>query len=211
MTKTWISSKGVVDSVAVATTLALTWAMAGAGASCVTDGPWIWADSLAPDALAPPPYRVMPGDRLVVTVWNQPALSGEVLVRPDGHITLPLAGDVPVLGQTPLEVGVAVGARLTGMVSDAHVAVALGGNRSPTVAVVGEVREAGAFELRPGDGVLDVLARAGGLTEFADRSRVFVLRRGEARRVRFSYDKLARHADGGRRFLLQDGDVVVVE
>lgn len=179
--------------------------------ACATDGAWVWVDDLSPGALAPPPYRVMPGDRLVVSVWNQPAISGEVLVRPDGRITLPLVGDIAVLGLTPPEVGIELARHLEGLVVDPRVAVGLGGNRSPTVAIMGEVRQAGAFELRPGDGVLDVIAQAGGLSEFANRSRVFVLRRGQDRRVRFDYDRLSRLSSSGIRFLLQDGDVVVVE
>lgn len=179
--------------------------------ACATDGPWVWVDDLSDSALKPSPYKVMPGDRLIVNVWNQAPLSGEVLVRPDGNITLPLVGDVYVLGLTPPEISDEVKKKLTGLVVDPNVAIALANTRSPTVSVVGEVRTAGSFELRPGEGVLEVLARAGGLSEFANRSRVFVIRRSETKRVRFDYDRLSRAHGTGVKFLLQDGDVVVVE
>jgi polysaccharide biosynthesis/export protein len=180
-------------------------------AGCITDGPYVWVDDLSAGALKPPPYKVMPGDRLVVNVWNQAPLSGEVLVRPDGNITMPLVGDVYVLGMTPPEISDAVGQKLHGYVVEPHVAVALGGIRSPTVSVVGEVRTAGSFELRPGEGVLEVIARSGGLSEFASKNRIFVIRRSEAMRVRFDYEKLSRAHGAGVHFFLQDGDVVVVE
>lgn len=180
-------------------------------AACALDGPYVWVDELSAHDLAPAPYKVMPGDRLHVHVWNQTALSGEVLVRPDGKITLPLVGDVFVLGRAPPEIAVEIGQALGGLVREPKVAVALSGTRSPVVSVVGEVRTAGVFELRPGEGVLEVLARAGGLSEFANRNRVFVLRRSEGTRVRFDYDKLSRANGAGVRFLLRDGDVVIVE
>ena len=151
------------------------------------------------------------GDKLVVNVWNQAPLSGEVLVRPDGNITLPLVGDVYVLGLTPPQISDEIGKKLGGLVVDPHVAVSLANMKEPQVSVVGEVRQAGAYPLRPGEGVLEMLAHAGGLSEFANKGKVSVLRRRDALRVRFDYDKLA-HADGAAvKFMLQDGDVVVVE
>lgn len=182
-----------------------------ASAGCALDGAYVWVDDLSARELAPAPYRVMPGDRLHVHVWNQAALSGEVLVRPDGNITLPLVGDVLVLGRSPPQIAGDIARALGGLVKEPKVAVALAGTRSPVVSIVGEVRNAGVFELRPGEGVLEMLAHAGGLSEFADRSRVFVLRRSEGTRVRFHYDKLARAKGPGVLFLLQDGDVVIVE
>lgn len=192
-------------------TLTLTLALSLSLSACATDGPYVWVDKLSANELKPPPYRVQPGDRLVVNVWNQQPLSGEVLVRPDGNITMPLVGDVFVYNMTPPQASAEIAKRLNGMVVEPNVAVALTSNRDATVSVVGEVQTAGSFDLRPGEGVLEVLARAGGLSEFADKSRIFVVRKSENLRVRFSYDKLA-HADGAAvKFMLQDGDVVVVD
>lgn len=179
--------------------------------ACATDGSYVWVDELSANELKPPPYRLQLGDRLVVNVWNQAPLSGEVLVRPDGHITMPLVGDVFVHKLTPPQAATEIAKKLQGMVVDPNVAVALVSNRDATVSVVGEVQSAGSFDLRPGEGVLEILARAGGLSEFADKSRVFVVRKNEGLRVRLHYDKLA-HADGAAvKFILQDGDVIVVD
>ena len=178
---------------------------------CATDGQFVWVDELPSGALKPAPYQIAAGDRLVVNVWNQPPLSGEVLVRPDGSITMPLVGDVQVVGATPQQAAEAVARKLTGMVVEPHVAVSLSGTHAPTVSVLGEVQQAGTFELRPGEGVLEVLARAGGLSEFARKDAIFVVRRAQGLRVRFDYRRLAQASGAGVAFELQDGDVVVVD
>lgn len=189
--------------------LALVLGLAAFG--CATEGKFVWVDQLDSAALKSAPYLVSPGDRLLINVWNQPPLSGEVLVRPDGNITLPLVGDVPVAAMTPQQVADAIARKLNGLVVEPHVAVSLAGTRAPSVSVLGEVRSAGSFELRPGEGVLELLARAGGLSEFARKDAIFVVRRSQELRVRFDYARLSRGVGAAAAFELQDGDVVVVE
>lgn len=186
-------------------------ALALAAFGCATDGKYVWVDELGSEDLKPAPYQIAAGDRLVVNVWNQPPLSGEVLVRPDGNITLPLVGDVQVAGATPQQAGEAVARKLSGMVVEPHVVVSLAVTRAPTISVLGEVQQAGSFELRPGEGLLEVLARAGGLSEFARKDGIFVVRRSQGMRVRFDYRRLSQASGAGVAFVLQDGDVVVVE
>lgn len=179
--------------------------------ACQTQAPYVWVDELSPDDRAIAPYRIQPGDRLLVNVWNQPPLSGEVLVRSDGRLTLPLVGDVEVAGLTPTEASTSIASKLTGLVTDARVAVSFAGGREPTVNVVGEVRQGGSFPLRAGEGVLELVARAGGLSEFAAKDRIFVVRKTDGLRVRFSYDRLERPDGPGAQFQLRDGDTIVVE
>jgi polysaccharide export outer membrane protein len=179
-------------------------------AACETTGPYVWVDDL-PAQRGQPPYKLHPGDRIMIHVWNQPPMSGEVLVRSDGNITLPLVGDIPVAGQTPLAASESITKRLTGLVVEPHVAVSVLAGRSPTVNVTGEVRQSGSFDLRPGEGLLELIARAGGLSEFAARDRIFVVRREQAQRVRFRYDKLSRADGPAASFELRDGDIIVVE
>lgn len=206
LSQRFFSSSSLTLTITAGALAALTSACASFG-----DGPYVWVDELSANELKPPPYKLQAGDRLIVNVWNQQPLSGEVLVRPDGNITMPLVGDVFVYNLTPPQASQEIAKRLNGMVVDPNVAVALTSNRDATVSVVGEVQTAGSFDLRPGEGVLEILARAGGLSEFADKSRVFVVRKSENLRVRLNYDKLA-HADGAAvKFILQDGDVIVVD
>jgi polysaccharide export outer membrane protein len=155
---------------------------------------------------------VQNGDALLVNVWGQASLSQEVTVRPDGNITLPLVGDVSAAGQTPAALGVEIGRRLNGLVLDPKVSVSVRTSREPSISVVGEVKTAGTYPLRPGEGVLEILARAGGLSEFASKDNIFVIRRqAEPLRVRFRYDALAAGDGAGLAFQLQDGDILVVE
>ena len=139
-----------------------------------------WVDDLAEEQLQPSPYKIRGGDKLQVTVFKQESLSGEVLVRDDGNVTVPLVGDVVVLGKTPPMASAEIALRLsgTGFIDKPSVSVAVLETRQPSFAVVGEVRQPGSFELQPGTTVLDAVALSGGLSEFAEKERIFVIRKG---------------------------------
>ncbi len=182
------------------------------GTTCSHVQPFVWADDLPMTASAPELYRVRAGDLVFVSVWNQPQLSGEHLVRADGRLTLALVGDIAVAGLTTSAVAEKITTKLEGMVVDPKVTVALRTARMPIVSVLGEVATPGQFELRDNEGILEVLARAGGLSQFADRDRIFLLRRdAEHPRIRFSYEQMTTRRDNGLSFALRDGDVIVVE
>ncbi|MBM4279672.1 MAG: polysaccharide export protein [Deltaproteobacteria bacterium] len=173
-----------------------------------------WVDELPEEALAPTPYKLRGNDKLEVKVFKQESLSGEVLVREDGQITVPLVGDIAVVGMTPPEASAEIAKRLagTGFIDNPSVSVAVIETRQPSFAVAGEVRQPGSFELQPGTTVLDGVALAGGLSEFAKKDRVFVIRKAKGnQRVRFNFARVARSDGKGLRFHLEDGDVVVVE
>jgi len=175
---------------------------------------FVWVDELPEEQLEPTAYRIRGNDKLQVSVFKQEALSGEVLVRADGRVTVALIGDISVAGKTPPEAANEIASALsgTGFIEKPSVSVAVLETRSPNFAVVGEVKQPGTFELQPGTTVLDALATSGGLTEFAQKDRVFVIRKGkDNQRVRFNFDKLARSDGKGLRFKVEDGDVIVVE
>ncbi len=182
---------------------------AGLLSACVSS-PFVWVDDVSGNA-RPPPYTLRASDRIIVNVWNQPAMSGEVLVRPDGSVSLPLIGDIAVSGLVPTAAAAEIAKRLTGLVTDPRVVVSLAGGQESTVNVTGEVRQGGSFPLRGGDGVLELLARAGGLSEFADRDGIYVIRKRDGLRVRFTYAKLQRADGAAAQFQLQDGDTIVVD
>jgi len=184
----------------------------GLGAGCASRGPFIPVDAMPEQAFDAPVYRIVPGDLLTVSVWNQPKMSIDVRVRPDGRVTLPLVGDVVVLGLTPEDCAQELERRLDGLVVDPKVNIILREVTRPTVSVVGEVRNVGDYPLDLGDNVLQVLARAGGLTEFAKPDRIYVLRKThETQRVLFTYDQLVNGRGRALAFRLQDGDIIVVE
>jgi polysaccharide export outer membrane protein len=177
---------------------------------CVT-GPFIWIDDYPverdDDDTA---YRIRTNDRLQISVWRQPELSTAAWVRPDGKISVALAGDVKVVGLTPSDAAKAVEGALKGKVT-APVSVTVVESRADTVAVLGEVADPGRYTIKTGDTVLDALAQAGGLTQYARRDRIFVLRRREQSRIRFTYEKLSGTSPRAIAFQLEDGDIIVVE
>jgi polysaccharide export outer membrane protein len=188
----------------------LTMVMAMVG--CASSSPFVWVDDLPPAALAPEAYRVQPQDTISVQVWNQQKLSGDVRVRPDGQVTLPLLGDVAVGNLTPTGAAQQIEHRLEGLVVDPKVTVSVKEGQPASFSVVGEIKASGSYPLHPGMGLLQALATAGGLTEFSNPNKIYVIRKDTGlRRIRFTYGKLA-HAEGrGVLFQLRDGDIVVVE
>lgn len=181
--------------------------------SCGNQAPFVWVESLPQRIQDPPPYQIQAGDNIDVTVWNQPQISGSFVVREDGFITVPLVGDMLVAGLTTTTAARAIAAKLEGdIVQNVQVTVISTATAPDHVTVIGEVATPGQIVLKPGDTLLDVLATAGGLTEFADHDGIYVFRH-EARffRIRFDYERLTTSVKGGIRFRLQDGDVVVVE
>ena len=159
-----------------------------------------------------PQFRIGPEDVIQVTVWNNEALSRIVPVRPDGMISLPLLNDVPVAGLTPAELKDVLARRLAEFVASPEVAVIVTEVHSLKVSVIGEVAHPGRYEFRSHATVVDVLAMAGGFTEFASRSRIVVLRpEGRSvRRIPFNYDKVGGGSGGQDNFPVGPGDTVIV-
>ena len=179
---------------------------------CAHAAPYAWVYDLSDEVLTGRVAAVEPQDRLFVFVRDQPTMSVEVVVADDRTIALPIVGVVSVANCTLDQVQQRVTQGLQGILQKPEVGVSLVARRPAEVSVIGEVRSPGAFELAEGTQVIDVLARAGGLTEFAHPNRVYVVRRGPpAMRVRFRYRELASGEVASSRFVLLDGDVVVVE
>jgi polysaccharide biosynthesis/export protein len=155
-------------------------------------------------------YTIGPEDVLQISVWNNEALSRLVPVRPDGMISLPLLNDVAAAGRTPLELRQQLVKRLAEFVPSPEVSVIVTEVRSFKVSVLGQVNKPGRYDLKNRATVLDVLAMAGGFTEFASRSKITVLRNDgrAARRLSFNYDKVS---EGSQPTLqVRPGDVVLV-
>ena len=164
------------------------------------------------DASGPEGYRIGPEDVLEIDVWSRPELSRKVPVRPDGRISLPLLNDVQTSGLTPMELRDILLARLAEYVTVPEVSVIVTEVRSFRVSVLGEVVRPGRFELKSQVRLVDALAMAGGLTQYASRSNLVVLRsNGHGLEThRFDYDKL-RAADARLvNFFLQPDDVLLV-
>lgn len=175
------------------------------------------AVAYAERAATPPPvdpaYLVQPGDALQISVWKEQELQGEFLVRPDGGLTFPLAGDIEAGGHTVDEIRAVIASRLTKYIPDPVVTVGVKIANGSMIFVVGKVNRPGNFALiRPID-VMQALSLAGGATPFADLNGICVLRReagGQQRVFRFRYDDVRRGRDLAQNILLHSGDTVVV-
>jgi polysaccharide export outer membrane protein len=155
-------------------------------------------------------YRIGHGDKLRIEVYKDPQLSQSLQVRPDGKITLPLVGDVEASRLTPLELRDAITERLKEYITNPVVTVIVVEAGAATAYVVGEVNQPGAVTLQGGQlTVLQALALAGGLKDFADSKNIRVLRTSIVglTTIPFNYKDAIR---GGPTVYLRPGDTVVV-
>jgi polysaccharide export outer membrane protein len=184
----------------------------GATGACAATGPYVWADSLPSSATGTTEGVVISdGDVVKVRVFNQDALSTEEKVRPDGKISIPVVGEIMARGKKPSQLQVELQDRLKAVVVAPSVTVSLAAGAELKVSVVGEVKNSNVFPLEHGATVLHALAAAGGLSDYADPDKIFVVRRSLPQRVRFRYQDLRSADPKSISFLLQGGDVIVVE
>ncbi|MBL8267862.1 polysaccharide biosynthesis/export family protein [Steroidobacter sp.] len=161
----------------------------------------------------PEPYRIQPGDVLMVAVWKEEALMSEVLVRPDGGMSFALVGDVRASGRTVEELRLLVNERLSKFIPDPAVTIAvkqIGGNR---VYVLGKVNRPGEFTFSQPIDVMQALSLAGGATSFAALDDIQILRReqsGKQTSRRFRYSEVERGRSLDQNIPLKSGDTVVV-
>jgi polysaccharide export outer membrane protein len=156
-------------------------------------------------------YRIGPEDLLDISVWKNPELSRTVPVRPDGKVSLPLVNDIQAAGLTPNLLREQLTRRLAEFIPAPEVAVIVREVHSVKVAVVGSVKTPGRYELKSAATVLELLALAQGLTDFASRDRIVILRRvnGESQRIPFNYRKVAA-GDEQENLVVQPGDIIFV-
>ncbi|HMO06050.1 MAG TPA: polysaccharide biosynthesis/export family protein [Paracoccaceae bacterium] len=167
-------------------------------------------------------YRVRAGDVVRVEVLEDASVNRDVLVLPDGRITVPLAGPVRVAGRTLEQIQTDLAARLAPSFAAAptvFVSLSQLGERQPAsprvinVYVMGEAANPGRFEVRPGTTLLQLMAQAGGFSRFAATKRVQlrrVDRSGVEQVYTFDYDAMTRGSAGGGATQLSPGDVIVI-
>lgn len=164
-----------------------------------------------PPAAASSTYIIGPSDVLVITVWKEPTLSGTILVRPDGMITLALLGDVQATGMTPLQLGDQIASKLKKYIQDPNVSVVVSQIHSKVVYLLGEVAKKGPLDMTPGMTILEAVASAGGLTDYANTRKIYILRNdaGSHQRIPVHY-KEALKGDATLNLVLKPGDTIVV-
>jgi polysaccharide export outer membrane protein len=184
-----------------------------AASSCATqpEGTYVWVnDYTAP--VTTPSTAIAPGDLLDVRVLGQEQLSAKVRVGRDGRITLPFLSNMAAAGRTADDLGEEIRNGLKQFVNSPIVTVGVEKAPPDPVLIMGEVARPGQQQCEPGTRLLDGLAMAGGLTEYAHKDRVFVLRGSPTRtRIRFDFREMIRGEGPGVAFELLPGDIVVVE
>jgi polysaccharide export outer membrane protein len=143
-------------------------------------------------------------------VWKEPTLSGTIPVRPDGMISLVLVGDLKAAGLTPMALSADIGQRLKKYIQDPVVTVVVLGVNSQRVFTVGEVNKVGPIMMTPGMTPLQAIVTAGGLTQFANSKRIYILRTvgGKQQKIPFNYKQALKGDNQGVSLI--PGDTIVV-
>jgi polysaccharide export outer membrane protein len=163
------------------------------------------------DSLTRRPFVIGIEDKLRVDVWNHPELSGSVTVRPDGMITVPLAGDILADALTPTQLSEALKGRLSEFVKDPVVTVIVEEINHYKIYVIGEINSQGVVQLTRPTRLLQVIAQSGGLTAYADKSNITIVRYdGESEvRIRVDYRKVLSGQTPEMNLELKPGDTII--
>jgi polysaccharide biosynthesis/export protein len=170
------------------------------------------AKQVAPAVPTPPGYVIGPDDVLQVLFWREKDLSADVTVRPDGMISLPLLNDLPVSGLTPDQLREKVTEAAKRFVEDPSVTVVVKEIKSRRVFITGQVAHPGPYPLTAPTSVLQLIATAGGLTEFADSKNITIMRTENGRPVSlpFNYRDVTKRKNLQQNIELRPGDTVIV-
>lgn len=157
-------------------------------------------------------YRINPGDSLEISVWKEEDLQKEVLIRPDGGFSFPLAGDMSAKGKTAVQIRDELASRLSRYIPDLVITVTVTGIEGNRIFVIGQVNDPGVFVMNPRLDVVQAMSLAGGTTPFASLKNIRILRRenGVQRAITFDYTDVSEGKELQQNILLQSGDVVVV-
>ena len=161
----------------------------------------------------PDDYQIGAGDILQIAVWKEPEASiAGVVVRPDGKITLPLIKEVSVNGMTPTEAEKYIAGRLSELISGADVTVIVKEIRSKKIYLIGAVKREGPMAYSYRMNVMQALSEAGGLTDYAKRKKIYVLRTEKGKDYRFAvdYDSVLKGEHMEMNIPLLPGDTIVV-
>ena len=186
--------------------------MAAAQAPSERPAPQAVAVPGVPGVIIPGDYVVGPEDVLGIVFWRDQDMTGDVTVRPDGRITLPLIGDIDAAGLRPEALKAVIEKAAVKFITEPTIAVVVRQINSRQVFITGEVKTPGAYPLIGPRTVMQLIALAGGLNEYADGNAITVMRldNGRQRSFKFHYNDVARGKALPQNILLQPGDTVVV-
>lgn len=159
-------------------------------------------------------YWIGPEDVLDITVWRNADLSKQVLVRPDGRVSLPLIGDITAVGKTAEELAEVISAKLKEFKENPQVSIVVKEVNSYAIYVLGEVAKPAKYPLKSKTTILQAITLAGGFLPAAARNKLVVFRFGENgekdEKIRASYDDIVLRDGAGQNITLKPGDTLVV-
>jgi polysaccharide export outer membrane protein len=185
-------------------------------------GPQNTGEKTAPAAAKPasppksatddPTYIIGEADMLDINVWKEPDVSRTVPVRPDGKISLPLLNDVQAAGLTPMQLQQQITEKLRKFITEPQVTVIVTQINSQRVYIMGEINRPGTFPLVPKMTILQLITTAGGFTQFANTSKIRVVRdeNGKQTTFTFNYKELMQGGHPEQNIELKSGDSIVV-
>lgn len=160
----------------------------------------------------PVDYRIGTGDVILVSVWKEPDATQEVTVRSDGKVSLPLVKEVQIAGLTPVQAEKHLSEKFDKLIPGADVTLIIRAINSRRVYLVGAVRTVGPINMTSSLTVLQAVAQAGGLTDFAKKKQIYILRHENDKQVRlpFNYDAVIKGEHMEQNIVLQPDDTIVV-
>jgi polysaccharide export outer membrane protein len=170
------------------------------------------APAIPTGAPLPSDYIIGPDDVLTVIFWREKDLSGDVAVRPDGRISLPLLNDVEAAGLTPEQLRVRLTESAEKLLEEPTVTVVVKQINSRKVFITGQVAKPGPYPLNGPTNVVQLIAMAGGILEYADEKNISIMRSEKGRQIslRFNYDEVKKRKNLQQNIELRPGDTVIV-
>jgi polysaccharide biosynthesis/export protein len=214
--------KGCITVLVIAGTLAITTAALPQGPShqeqkalasgTVSEPSGEHASAVSPAAKVSADYVIGPDDVLDVSVWKEQDLTRTLQVRPDGRISMPLLNDVQAAGFTPSQLAQTISERLKKYLTAPQVTIIVTQINSQRVYVIGEVTRPGAYPLLPGMTILQAISSAGGLTQFANSKKIFLMRNENHIQTKFpfSYKEVLDGRKAEENLPVKAGDTIVV-
>jgi len=207
-------SSAPVHSGGFARAVGISLLLATASVGCAGPGQFTWYSELPKSEWESirGEYVIAIGDSISIRVYEQDGVSGSFKIRRDGRISLPLAGEMMVAGKHPSRLAREIEGLLKQFIVSPKVTVNIESSQPVTVTSVGEIGHIGTITLEPPAQLIQALAQGGGPSDFADKSRIFVLRQFPTfRRIRFTYDAIMHNDGGAATFPMQTGAVISIE
>jgi len=170
-------------------------------------------NAAAPAGVAlPAGYLIGPEDVLTIVVWREKDMSTDAVVRPDGQISIPLLNDLQAAGLTPDQLKATIEKAAAKFMAEPNATVIVKTINSRKVHIVGNVLKAGTYPLQGDTTVLQLIAQAGGLQEWADSKHITVMRKedGKDKALSFNYKDVVKQKNLQQNVLLKPGDTVIV-